>query len=143
MTRSFTHRDVGKKAGSSDNFETAPRNSRVSRIKSRVIRTHKSNVESHVTIRQICRVVTICIFRDGNSVLLFAVAFSRRHYRSFFPVSELPDAFDFFFPPIPSLQNGLSTRTSLVAVTVCKGFSIGWLYPARSHGPSTLSGTCL
>lgn len=101
---------------------------------------------NHVDPRQSDKsssVVTICIFRDGelrNTVCHRIHSMHQRYYRSrTAPAPSFwtsPGAFDFFFP-----SNGCST--SLVAVTVCRGFSVGRLLSARSRGPSCLSGTCL
>lgn len=109
---------------------TTPRNSRTSRINNwaTILYVHINHVKSHVDptnpssshhLHFSWQKLWVTVCRRIHST-------RRRYHRSLFPVSELPGAFDFF--PVPSKR----PSTSLVAVTVCRGFSIGWLYP-RPH----------
>lgn len=95
------------------------------------IHIHKSC--RFASVRQIFRAVTnICIFRDGrNCGILFAVVFIRCtggiiDRESLPSLSEARQVPLIFFP-----SNECST--SLVAVTVCRGFSVGRLSSARSR----------
>lgn len=68
---------------------------------------------------------SFCIFFLREQILFGASRSfdaSTSYYRSFSPVFKLPGAFDFFPRPF-------KRRTSLVAVTVYRGFSVGRLYP--------------